>query len=69
MGYYFSYTYSKRTKQALIWTRIAGTKTLVEEKLEKPTILVCLIYITQVPKEWAGTVMPRKLKKKWSYRL
>jgi hypothetical protein len=35
----------------------------VEEKLEKPTILVCLIYITQVPKEWAGTVMPRKLKK------
>jgi hypothetical protein len=61
--YYFSYTYSKRTKQALIWTPIAGAKTLVEEKLEKPTILVCLIYITQVPKEWAGTVMPRKLKK------
>jgi hypothetical protein len=31
--YYFSYTYSKRTKQALIWTpRIAGAKTLVEEK-------------------------------------
>jgi alkylated DNA repair dioxygenase AlkB len=43
MGYYFSYTYSKRTKQALIWTWIAGSKTLVEEKLEKPTILVCFI--------------------------
>jgi hypothetical protein len=66
----FSYTYSKRTKQALIWTpRLLALKTIVEEKLEKPTILVCLIYITQVPKEWAGTVMPRKKKKKWSYRL
>jgi hypothetical protein len=38
----FSYTYSKRTKQALIWTpRLLALKTIVEEKLEKPTILVC----------------------------
>jgi hypothetical protein len=29
--YYFSYTYSKRTKQALIWTPIAGAKTLVKK--------------------------------------
>jgi alkylated DNA repair dioxygenase AlkB len=49
----FSYTYSKRTKQALIWTpRLLALKTIVEEKLEKPTILVCLIYITQVRMGW-----------------
>jgi hypothetical protein len=40
----------------------------VEEKLEKPTILVCLIYITGTEgMGWHSDA--RKLKKKWSYRL
>jgi hypothetical protein len=36
----FSYTYSKRTKQANLDSQIAGAKTLVEEKLEKPQLLL-----------------------------
>jgi alkylated DNA repair dioxygenase AlkB len=40
---YYSYTYSKRTKQALIWTPRLALKTS-EEKLEKPTILVLLYH-------------------------
>jgi hypothetical protein len=55
----FSYTYSKRTKQA-IWTpRLLALKTK-KKKLEKPTILVCLIYHTGT-EEWDGTVMERKM--------
>jgi alkylated DNA repair dioxygenase AlkB len=43
----FSYTYSKRTKQALIWTPNCWRyKTLVEEKLEKPTTCLLNLYHT-----------------------
>jgi hypothetical protein len=43
-----------------IWTpRLLALKTK-KKKLEKPTILVCLIY-HRVPEEWAGTVMERKM--------